>query len=80
LKDNGLLASRLSGFVGYDAGAIIAHNDDRFERGQMHAATLGLRLANRHIQAELSASAPIVSPAYLNHKPVEVSASVRLAY
>jgi hemolysin activation/secretion protein len=78
--DHDDLTTGLSGFVGYDAGAIIAHNSDRFERGQLHASTVGLRLANRYVQAELSASAPVLSPTFINRKPVELAASVRMTF
>jgi hemolysin activation/secretion protein len=74
------LAIKMSGVVGYDAGAIIAYNSDRFERGQLHASTVGLRISSRHVQAELSASAPVLSPSFINRTPYEVSASVRITF
>jgi hemolysin activation/secretion protein len=79
-QDKGALKTGFSGFVGYDAGLIIPYNDDRFERGQLHSSTIGLRMANRHMQVELTASTPIKSPSFLqNNKPVEVAATIRLA-
>lgn len=74
------LKSAFSGFVGYDAGAIIPHNGDRFERGQLHASTLGVRMASRFVQAELSASAPIYAPKFIKRSPFEVATSVRLTF
>ncbi len=78
--DNDGRRAAFSGYLGYDAGRIIPHNNDRFERGQLHAATLGLRLANRFIQGELSASAPLVSPDFVRRSDVEVAASLRLSF
>lgn len=77
-QDN--LKNVVSGFVGYDAGAIIPHNGDRFERGQLHASTLGVRMASRFVQAELSASTPFYAPKFIKRSPFEVATSVRLTF
>jgi hemolysin activation/secretion protein len=74
------LKSVFSGFVGYDAGAIIPHNGDRFERGQLHASTVGIRMASRFVQAELSASAPFYAPKFIKRSPFEVATSIRLSF
>lgn len=70
----------LSGFAGYDAGVIIPHNGDRFERGQLHASVIGLRLTNRFVQAELTASAPVHAPKFVTVRPAEIATSVRLTF
>ena len=72
--------SSVSGFAGYDAGIIIPHNADRFERGQLHSSVFGLRLANRFIQAELTASAPVYAPKFITGRPAEIATSVRLTF
>jgi hemolysin activation/secretion protein len=70
----------IAGFLGYDAGAIFAHNNDRFERGQLHGSTFGLRIGNARIQSEVSASVPVQSPDFVKRKQAEFSASVRLLF
>lgn len=72
--------SSVSGFAGYDAGVIIPHNEDRFERGQLHASVIGLRLANRFVQAELTASAPVYAPKFISARSAEISTSIRLTF
>lgn len=72
--------SSVSGFAGYDAGIIIPHNGDRFERGQLHASVIGLRLANRFVQAELTASAPVHAPKFITGRRAEIATSVRLNF
>lgn len=74
------LYSSVSGFAGYDAGIIIPHNGDQFERGQLHASVIGLRLSNRFVQAELTASAPVYAPKFIQRRPAEIATSVRLTF
>jgi hemolysin activation/secretion protein len=76
-KSNKTFETALRGFVGYDAGGIFSHNADRFERGFMHASTIGIRVLGRHVQAELMASMPISAPSFVSRKRVELSASMR---
>jgi hemolysin activation/secretion protein len=71
-------ASQLSALFGYDAGGIAARNEDLFERGFLHSATLGLRLINRRIQTEISVSAPLSAPQSVQKHRFEFAASARL--
>jgi hemolysin activation/secretion protein len=66
-------------FVGYDAGGIVSRDNDRFERGFLQSSTLGIRLRNKNFQAELSASAPLSGPSFVDRKRVELAASLRLS-
>lgn len=77
---SGGAASLISGYIGYDAGAIICCSDNPFERGALHAATVGLRLGNRYIQSDLSLSRPISSPTFVEKENVVFAASLRLAF
>ena len=70
----------VSGFAGYDAGVIIPHNGDRFERGQLQASVIGLRLANKFVQAELTASSPVHAPKFITGRRAEIATSVRLTF
>lgn len=68
-----------SGFGGYDVGGILPRGENRFERGLLQSATVGLRAQHGRIQAEVGASAPLSAPAFVKHKDMEVSASLRLS-
>ena len=71
-------ATQLSAIVGYDAGAIVPKRGDPFERGFLHSSSLGLRLLNRRMLAEISVAAPLSAPATVQRARVELAASVRL--
>ena len=70
--------TQLSVIVGYDAGAILLKPSDPFERGFLQSSTLGLRLLNRRMLAEISVAAPLSAPANVQRPRLELSASVRL--
>jgi hemolysin activation/secretion protein len=71
-------ATQLSTIIGYDAGAILPRTDDPFERGFLQSSTLGLRLANTRMLAEISVAFPLSAPAAVQRSRFEVAASVRL--
>lgn len=68
----------LSGFVGYDAGAISPRRGDPFERGFLHASSLGLRASNKRLTGELTLSVPISAPAIVRRQDFEIFTSVRV--
>ncbi len=71
-------ATQLSAIVGYDAGAIVPKRGDPFERGFLHSSSIGLRLLNRRMLAEISVAAPLSAPTTVQRARVELAASVRL--
>ncbi len=73
-------ATGVSGFIGYDAGGIIAKGPDRFERGFLHSSTIGLRTQNRYLQFELGVSAPLSAPSFIKHNKAEIAASLRVGF
>lgn len=79
-KQSDVAASLISGYIGYDAGAIICCSDNPFERGSLQAATAGLRFSNRFIQGDLSLSKPISSPTFVEKENIVFAASLRIAF
>ena len=79
-KGNQAAQTKFLGFIGYDAGGIVKHNADRFERGVLQSSTLGLRVQHQHIQAEVMASAPLSAPTFIRRKRVELAASLRVLF
>lgn len=73
-------ATRLAGFVGYDAGLIIRDKRDRFERGMLHGVAGGLMLDCGRLSAELTLAAPIAAPSFVDADPVELTGSVRFRF
>jgi hemolysin activation/secretion protein len=73
------LDTGISCVVGYDAGGIIPRDDDAFERGFIHSSTVGLRVSNRHLQGEMTVSAPLSAPESVARRRYEVLASLRLS-
>ena len=74
------VATGVSGFIGYDAGGIIATGPDRFERGFLHSSTIGLRTQNKYLQFEMGASTPLSAPSFIKRSKVEVAASLRVGF
>jgi hemolysin activation/secretion protein len=72
--------SMLTSFIGYDAGAVIPRDNDRFERGFIQASTFGVRFRHKNVNAEVSASMPLSAPSFVRKSKTEISASIRLNY
>ncbi|MGD8327590.1 MAG: ShlB/FhaC/HecB family hemolysin secretion/activation protein [Sphingomonadales bacterium] len=75
-----LPTTQILGYLGYDWGGILANNDDPFERGVLHSTTFGLRTLGGPFFLDLGVSVPISSPQFVEHRDVEVSASLRLTF
>jgi len=72
--------TRLSGFVGYDAGTIFRDRRDAFERGTLQAAAAGLALVCGRLLADLTVAAPLSAPSFVEADPVEVTGSLRYRF
>lgn len=72
------LATGLSGYLGYDIGAIRAGGEDPYERGVLQSLSAGLKAQGRHLQAELSISVPISAPSWVRYPTALVSTSIRI--
>jgi hemolysin activation/secretion protein len=71
-------ATQLSTFMGYDSGAILPKLGDPFERGFLQSSTIGLRLSNARMLAEVSVALPLSAPPRVQRSPFEIAASVRI--
>ncbi|WP_184505062.1 ShlB/FhaC/HecB family hemolysin secretion/activation protein [Sphingomonas endophytica] len=72
------LATSLSGYLAYDAGAIRPVRDDHFERGLLQSGSAGLMMRSRHVQAEVAAAIPVTAPAWVRHPKALFSTSIRI--
>lgn len=73
-----VLRTSVTGFLGYDIGAIKAQENDPFERGVIHSAVAGLRAQSRHLFGEVGLAVPISFPSFVRAPDTRVSASIRL--
>jgi hemolysin activation/secretion protein len=71
-------ATQLATIIGYDAGGILPLAGDNFERGHLQSSTLGLRLSNARMLADISVALPLSAPATVQRSRFEVAASIRL--
>jgi hemolysin activation/secretion protein len=69
----------VSGYVGYDVGGILPNGYDAYERGLMQSASFGLRMQNRHVQAEVSLAVPISAPNWIRKRGAVVSGNMRIS-
>lgn len=77
-KGKAALETSLSGFVGFDIGAIRPDGRNVYERGVIQSGSFGIKAQARQFQAEVALALPLTAPSWVLHKRAELFANVRV--